>query len=176
MRTSSSTGRPGRTQPEAASESLPPIECLQRAWEVGADSARPASFGGEKRRRCPQLWGCTTVTSPFRATSVIISGSDKINQLPNCGPRVRRHLHHPIRRPNFHSQRQNSTMAPAHHSQTRWGVDPCPNVHCTCLTILPKTTASPSLTLPTQTAVSVWHRRSAAVSQGSRSAKLPGST
>lgn len=90
-----------------------------------------------KETALAQLWGRTTVTSPFRATSVIISGSDKINQLPNCGPRVRRHLHHPIRRPNFHSQRQNSTMPPAHHSQTRWGVDLCPNVHCTCLTILP---------------------------------------
>lgn len=63
-----------------------------------------------------QLWGCTTVTSPFRATSVIISGSDKINQLPNCGPRVRRHPHHPIRRPNFHSRQRKSTI-PAHHNK-----------------------------------------------------------
>lgn len=50
--------------------------CIQ----LGAASARPASFGGGNER-WPWAGGATApVTSPFWAKSVIISGSDKINQ------------------------------------------------------------------------------------------------
>lgn len=48
--------------------------------ELGAVSARPASFGGKMNGGPAQVESGCAVTAPFWARSVIISGSDKINQ------------------------------------------------------------------------------------------------
>ena len=133
------------TQPEAASETLPPIDCLQRAWGVGPVSARLASFWWRQETAVLQLWGCTTVTSPFRATSVIISGSDKINQLLNCGSP---HQTTPSLTPSVGQICTLSLAARPHHSNSMG----CRSLLYHALHMPhdpPQTTASASLTLPT---------------------------
>lgn len=82
-------------------------------WGVRASFGTSCQLWWRSETAVLQLWGRTTVTSPFRATSVIISGSDKINQqlhatLPqqlNCGSHgwMAGPPSHPIRRPNLHS-------------------------------------------------------------------------
>lgn len=125
-----------------------------------------------------QLWGRTTVTSPFRATSVIISGSDKINQLPELwAPR-------PTTPPSPHPSAKFPLAAaelldPRPHTTNSMGCRSLPYcaLHVPHDPPKPKTTASPSLTLPTDDRLrSAPSQCSSSQVKGSHSAGLPGST
>lgn len=146
---SSSTPQPRRTQPEGASETLPPIECLQKGLEGRGCFGTSCQLWWRQETAVHKLWGCTTVTSPFRATSVIISGSDKINQLFELwalpAPTTPTSPHPPA---TCHSGLRNDP-SPAHNNYNNNTANQMEIFAMHMLSKPPEATAAPQLTLHT---------------------------